>query len=136
RVPAVRGADSSHRARIADLLRDVSVRPRFSEWNRPQRVPDLALKGRAVDVQLHHELRPPSRKILVQLALGFYQDRMTVVARLDAQLNAFRPVVFPQDAGEPFVRCNQCERAYRRAHRGMHVTLWGWWMGLDHCSVS
>jgi hypothetical protein len=51
RIAADRGADRTHRDRLADRARDVAVGPGRAGADREQRLPDRALEGGALQVE-------------------------------------------------------------------------------------
>jgi hypothetical protein len=123
RIASVRSANSAHRPRTADLLRDLGVTSRFAEWDRQERVPDIALKPRPRKLQRQRKYRPRAGEILLELARGLDEHRMIGVLRDDVQRHAPRSIVFPQDRGQPFARRHQRKRSDRSAQKFVDVVL-------------
>jgi hypothetical protein len=108
---------------MPNLRCDLPVRSGFSERDREQRVPDLALKRRPGKIQHDGKRRPLSGKVLRELSLGLDQHRMAVVFDLDVEPNTSRALVLPEDPGQPFGGRNQREFPDRGIHDLVRTTL-------------
>src|SRR5262249_39647380 len=67
----------------------------------------------------------PAGEVFGELAFGRDEDRMRRILGDDLAPDATRPVVLPQDRGEPGTRCDECQDADRRTHRRSDMDLGG-----------
>jgi hypothetical protein len=107
RIPAICSADSSCRAGISQLRRELAIGAGFTEGDTQEDLPDLLLKWCASHIERHGERVSLAREIFVQLGLGSKQDRVVRVFDYVIETHTPRIIVLPKDGNHALITGNE-----------------------------
>ncbi len=113
RIPADRRADGAARRRKAELARDLAVAARRAGLDAQQRLPDVALECRALQVERHVEGIDLAVEVGAQLARRRRQQRIVAaLGRVDRVGMVF--LLLEPGAGQAGLGAREQHRAERR----------------------